>query len=97
MALGTGQKRERPEEFWIASTAVVEPPGHAFSERLHPILNEHKFDQKVETLCRKFYPKSPDGRPSITPGVSFRSLLMGYFEGIASERGIAWRTADSLS
>jgi transposase len=97
MAMGTRKKRERQEEFWIASTAVVEPPGNAFYDRLNRILNEHKFDQKVETLCRKFYKKSPYGRPSITPGVYFRSLLIGYFEGLDSERGIAWRTADSLS
>ena len=97
MAMGTRKKRERQEEFWIASTAVVEPPGNAFYDRLNRILNEHKFDQKVETLCRKFYKKSPYGRPSITPGVYFRSLLIGYFEGFDSQRGIAWRTADSLS
>src|SRR3954449_9555167 len=97
MAMGTRKKRERQEEFWIASTAVVEPPGNAFYDRLNRILNEHKFDQKVETLCRKFYKKSPYGRPSIAPGVYFRSLLIGFFEGLDSERGIAWRTADSLS
>ena len=45
----------------------------------------------------KFYKKSPYGRPSMAPGVYFRSLLIGYFEGLDSERGIAWRTADSLS
>jgi len=97
MAMGTRKKRERQEEFWIASNAVVEPPGNAFYDRLNRILDEHKFDQKVESLCRKFYKKSPYGRPSITPGVYFRSLLIGYFEGLDSERGIAWRVADSLS
>jgi transposase len=61
------------------------------------ILDAHKFDAKVERLCQKFYKKSPFGRPSISPGVYFRSLLIGYFEGLDSERGIAWRTADSLS
>jgi transposase len=97
MAMGTRKKRERQEELWIASNAVVEPPGNAFYDRLNRILDEHKFDQKVEALCRKFYKKSPYGRPSITPGVYFRSLLIGYFEGLDSERGIAWRAADSLS
>jgi transposase len=97
MAMGTRKKRERQEEFWIASNAVVEPPGNAFYDQLNRILDEHKFDQKVEALCRKFYKKSPYGRPSITPGVYFRSLLIGYFEGLDSERGIAWRVADSLS
>jgi transposase len=51
----------------------------------------------MEVLFRKFYKKSAYGRPSMTPGVDFRSLLIGYFEGLQSERGIAWRTADSLS
>ncbi|HEU0142646.1 MAG TPA: transposase, partial [Bryobacteraceae bacterium] len=97
MAMGTRKKRERQEGLWIASNAVVEPPGNVFYDRLNRILDEHKFDQKVEALCRKFYKKSPYGRPSIAPGVYFRSLLVGYFEGLDSERGIAWRAADSLS
>ncbi len=97
MAMGTRKKRERQEEFWLTSNAVVEPPGNVFYDQLNRILDEHRFDQKVEALCRKFYKKSPYGRPSITPGVYFRSLLIGYFEGLDSERGIAWRAADSLS
>src|SRR5215210_226185 len=97
MAMGTRRKRERQHDLWIATSDVVETPGNAFYDRLNQILNEHKFDEKVERLCRKFYKKSPYGRPSITPGVYFRSLLIGYFEGLDSERGIAWRVADSLS
>jgi len=73
----------------------------AFSTWLHRlavnvVLNAEKFDQRVETICRKYY-KSSSGRPSLTPGTYFRMLLLGYFEGIDSERGIAWRAADSLS
>ena len=64
---------------------------------MNKILNEHKFDARVEALCRKFYKKSPYGRPRLAPGVYFRALLIGYFEGLDSERGIAWRAADSLS
>ena len=97
MAMGTRRKRERQQDLWIATTEVVETPANAFYDRLNQILDEHKFDVKVERLCQKFYGKSPYGRPSITPGVYFRSLLIGYFEGLDSERGIAWRTADSLS
>jgi len=82
---------------WIAASDVVETPGNAFYDRLNQILAEHKFDAKVERLCQKYYKKSPYGRPSISPGVYFRSLLIGYFEGLESERGIAWRMADSLS
>jgi len=97
MAMGTRKQRERQQDLWIATRDVVETPGNAFYDRLNRILDEHKFDQKVETVCRKFYKKSPYGRPSIAPGVYFRSLLIGYFEGLDSERGIAWRLADSLS
>lgn len=97
MAMGTRKGRERQQDFWIETKAVVETPGNAFYDRLNKILREHKFDEKVEILCRKFYKKSRYGRPSLAPGVYFRMLLIGYFEGLDSERGIAWRVADSLS
>src|SRR5947207_4943549 len=96
MAMGT-RKRERQQDLWIATKDVVETPANAFYDRLNQILDEHKFDAKVERLCQKFYKKSAYGRPSMAPGVYFRSLLIGYFEGLDSERGIAWRTGDSLS
>jgi transposase len=96
MAMGR-RKQERQQGMWIATSDVVETPANAFYDRLNQILDEHKFDAKVERLCQKFYKKSPYGRPSLAPGVYFRSLLIGYFEGLDSERGIAWRTADSLS
>jgi transposase len=97
MAMGTRKGRERQHDFWIATNAIVETPGNAFYDRVNRILSTHKFDQKVEALCRKFYKKSAYGRPSLAPGVYFRALLIGYFEGLDSERGIAWRVADSLS
>jgi len=97
MAMGTRKGRERQQELWIATSDVVRTPGNAFYDRLNGILDEHGFDRRVEHLCRKFYKKSPYGRPSMAPGVYFRALLIGYFEGLDSERGIAWRTADSLS
>src|SRR5450432_1783464 len=95
--MAMGKKRERQQEFWIATKDVAESPRNAFYDRLNEVLEAHRFDRKVERLCQKFYKKSPYGRPSISPGVYFRSLLIGYFEGLDSERGIAWRTADSLS
>ena len=95
--MGTRRKRERQQDLWIATSDVVQTPGNAFYDRLNQILDEHKFDAKVERLCQKYYKKSPYGRPSVAPGVYFRCLLIGYFEGLDSERGIAWRTADSLS
>jgi transposase len=96
MAMGK-RKRERQESLWIATKDVAAPAGNIFYDRLNAILDEHKFDRKVEALCRKFYKDSPYGRPSMAPGVYFRAMLIGYFEGLDSERGIAWRSADSLS
>jgi transposase len=95
MAMGTRKKRERQEDLWIAGSEVA-APAHGFYERLNRILEDHHFDGNVEKLCGRYY-KGRLGRPSITPGVYFRSLLLGYFEGIDSERGIAWRLGDSLS
>jgi transposase len=96
MAMGTRKKRERPEDLWIAVSEVAVAPAHGFYDRLNRILEEHHFDRNVEKLCGRYY-TGRLGRPSITPGVYFRALLLGYFEGIDSERGIAWRLADSLS
>lgn len=97
MAMGTRKKRERQRDLWIAADEIVQVPGNAFYDRLNNILDQHNFDRRTEHLCRKFYKKSAYGRPSLAPGVYFRTLLIGYFEGLDSERGIAWRTADSLS
>src|SRR6202166_741902 len=96
MAMGTRKNRKRQEDFWVVSSEIVGTPAHAFYDRLNQILDQHHFDGNVEHLCRRYY-KGGLGRPSITPGVYFRALLLGYFEGIDSERGIAWRLADSLS
>lgn len=84
------------EELWIETRSIARSPGHPFYQALEEILRRHGFDQYVEGLCAKFYAPTM-GRPSIPPGVYFRMLLMGYFEGIDSERGIAWRCADSLA
>jgi transposase len=82
-------------EFWIATQDLVRTEGHPFYERLNRVLKEEGFDAFVERRCRKFYKEG--GRPSIPPGVYFRMLLVGYFEGLDSERGIAWRCGDSLA
>ena len=96
MAMGTRKQRERQEDFWVAHTEIASAPSHPFYRRLNQLLEGEKFDEFVEVLCAKFYAKKY-GRPSLTPGIYFRSLLIGYFEGIDSERGIAWRLADSLA
>lgn len=94
--MGTRKHKERQVELWIAANVMVESPGNAFYERLDELLKEYRFDARVEKLCRRFY-RGPYGRPSMAPSVYFRMLLIGYLEGLDSERGIAWRVADSLS
>ena len=96
MGMGRKKNRAKQQDLWVASSEIVTTPGHVFYEGLNAVLAAEKFDQRVEALCGKYY-KSSSGRPSITPGTYFRMLLLGYFEGIDSERGIAWRAADSFS
>ena len=96
MAMGTRKQREKQEDIWIAHTELASAPGHPFYQRLNELLEGEGFDEFVEGRCAKFY-AAKYGRPSLTPGIYFRSLLIGYFEGIDSERGIAWRLADSLA
>src|SRR5713101_2943556 len=95
MAMGTRKQREKQEDIWIAHTELPAAPGHPFYQRLNELLEGEKFDEFVEKRCAKFY-AAKYGRPSLTPGIYFRSLLLGYFEGIGAERGIAWQLADSL-
>jgi transposase len=95
MAMGTKQARQKQEDLFYASERT-ETPGHPFYEQLNRVLDEAKFDTFCEERCRRFY-HAKVGRPSLAPGVYFRLLLIGFFEGIASERGIGWRVADSLS
>ena len=97
MAMGRRAKQRQPQQdLWIAHTELPRTVGHPFYEKLNQLLEERKFDEFVEAQCEGFYAESM-GRPSLTPGRYFRLLLIGYFEGIDGERGIAWRAADSLA
>lgn len=94
--MGMGRRRrERQQEFWVA-TKEMATSSHVFYDKLNALLGENRFDDFVETLCEPFYAEGK-GRDSIPPGVYFRMLFVGYFEGIDSQRGIAWRCGDSLS
>jgi transposase len=95
--MAMGRKRARQQALWIATEELARSGGHAYYERVNQILEEHQFDAFVEEQCLGFYKSEVMGRPSIAPGVYFRMLMVGYFEGLDSERGIAWRCADSLS
>jgi transposase len=95
MALRTRKHRIRQETLWIAQQELPASAAHAFYTRLNELLDAEKFDEFAEAACKQFYAKKM-GRPSLTPGIYFRALLVGYFEGIDSECGIAWRASDSL-
>lgn len=90
------RRRNTQGQLWVSSTDLPRSPGHPFYLKLNKLLGQHGFDEYVENICSRFYSEKL-GRPSIPPGVYFRMLLVGFFEGIDSERGIAWRCADSMS
>ena len=94
MAMGKKKKR-RQHSMWVLASELPKGPGHPFYGRLNEILEAEGFDGYVEGRCRQFYADGV-GRPGLAPGRYFRLLLLGYFEGLDSERGIAWRVADSL-
>ena len=94
MAMGKRTSEQAP--MWVASTDLPVSPGHPFYARLNAILDGAGFDRFAEEECQQFYAPVM-GRPSVPPGRYFRLLLVGYFEGLDSERGIAWRAADSLA
>jgi len=96
MAMGRKARQRRQEAIWIAQTDLPRTVAHPFYEQLNRLLEERSFDEWVEQQCTRFYAERM-GRPSLAPGRYFRLLLIGYFEGIDSERGIAWRAADSLA
>jgi transposase len=81
---------------WLTASELPKSPGHPFYQRLNRVLDEAGFDRFAEKRCEQFY-AGQVGRPSLLPGRYFRLMLLGYFEGLESERGIAWRAADSLA
>lgn len=97
MAMGRRKRKKRQRSLFVPHTAT-QGPRHRFYEALEALLRQANFDEEVELLCEPYYdPDQSKGRRSIPPGVYFRMLLIGYFEGIESERGICWRCEDSLS
>ena len=94
--MGKRRRGARQRSMWVATTDLPRSAAHPFYARLNQILDDAGFDRFVETVCAKFYAAGV-GRPGLAPGRYFRLLLLGYFEGLDSERAIAWRAADSLS
>ena len=95
MSLGR-RNSESQQDLWIATSRIAEAPGHPFYRELNRRLAGAGFDRSVEELCAPYYADGV-GRPGVPPGVYFRMLMVGYFEGLDSQRGIAWRCRDSLS
>src|ERR1700678_1385456 len=95
MAMGK-RKSQSQQQLFIACDRLPQSLSHPFYARLNQLLEAARFDEFAEGLCAKFYEENL-GRPGLAPGKYFRLLLTGYFEGIDSERGIAWRCGDSLS
>lgn len=95
MAMGR-RHRAKQESLFIPTAKLARSASHDFYERLNAVLAAAGFDDYVEPLCAPYYVEGK-GRPSIPPGTYFRMLLVGFFEGLDSERGIDWRVSDSLS
>jgi transposase len=96
MSMGKRKRRARQAAMWVATQDLPRSAAHPFYRRLNRVLDEAQFDAFVEGACATFYAEVM-GRPGLPPGRYFRLLLLGYFEGLDSERAIAWRAADSLS
>jgi transposase len=93
--MAIGRRKPRRDEMLIPTAQLVTGPGHPFYSKRNEVLAEAQFDDQAEQLCAPYY--KDGGRPSIPPGIYFRMLFIGYFEGLDSQRGIAWRCADSLA
>jgi transposase len=94
--MAMGKRKRRQQTMWVAASDLPMSPGHPFYAKLNRVLDAAGFDAYVESRCRQFYAPVL-GRPGLSPGRYFRLLLVGYFEGLDSERGMAWRAADSLA
>src|SRR6186997_2563292 len=94
--MALGRQGARQADLMIGWAELPRSPGHAFYDRLQAVLVEAGFDRFAESECAPYY-AGKRGRPSLPPGRYFRMHLVGYFEGIDSERGLEWRCSDSLS
>ena len=96
--MAMGKRKARQEALFITATDLPRSDGHPFYQKLNQLLAEAKFDEWIERRCQQYYSQEEKrGQPSIPPGLYFRMLMVGYFENLDSQRGIAWRCGDSLS
>ncbi len=94
--MALGRRKRDHQDLWVATCDLPRSPGHPFYTKLNGLLDEAEFDAFVEGLCKPHYANGR-GRPGIPPGVYFRMLFIGFFEGLDSQRAIAWRCSDSRS
>jgi len=96
--MAMGKRKPRQESLFLTTDQLTPSAGHPFYQKLNALLAEAGFDCWIERRCVASYEREEKrGQPSLPPGVYFRMLLIGYFEGLDSQRGIAWRCSDSLS
>jgi transposase len=96
--MAMGKRKPRQESLFVTTDQLTPSSGHPFYQKLNALLAEADFDRWIERRCVASYEREEKrGQPSLPPGVYFRMLLIGYFEGLDSQRGIAWRCSDSLS
>lgn len=96
--MAMGRRMRRQEALFVATAELARSAGHPFYQKLNELLAAAEFDRWIERRCEPYYEAADKpGRVSIPPGTFFRMLLVGYFEGLDSQRGIAWRCSDSLS
>src|SRR5215207_2782033 len=96
--MAMGKRKPRQEALFVATDQIAPSAGHPFYQKLNQLLDEARFDRWIEHRCAPCYEQTETrGQPSLPPGVYFRMLLVGYFENLDSQRGIAWRCSDSLS
>ena len=94
--MALGRQGDRQGDLMVSWAEMPRSPGHVFYDRLQEVLAGAEFDGFAEQACAPYYAPRV-GRPGIPPGRYFRMHLIGYFEGLDSERGLEWRCADSLS
>ncbi len=94
--MAIGRRRRAPQRELFVAASDIRALDNPFYRALNGLLEESGFDEFAEERCREFYAGNR-GRPGVPPGVYFRMLMVGYLEGLGSERGIAWRCADSFS
>lgn len=94
--MSMGRRKIAEPALFVSCAELPRTPGHPFYRKLNELLSKAQFDRHVEELCAPYY-SGAAGRPSLPPAVYFRLHFLGYFEKIDSERGIAWKIADSLT